>query len=56
MLLERNNFIRKGDNIMADEKVMKKEGYELDMDVEPTEEEIAAAEKMAEEWEGEQDG
>lgn len=56
MPLERNNFIRKGDNIMADEKVMEKEGYELDMDVEPTEEEIVAAEKMAAEWEGEQDG
>ena len=51
MLLERNNFTRKDDNIMADEKVMEKEGYELDMDVEPTEEEIAAAEKMAAEWE-----
>lgn len=34
---------------MSGEKVMEKEGYELDMDVEPTAEEIAAAEKMAEE-------
>lgn len=35
---------------MADEKVMEKEGYELDMDVEPTTEEItAAAEAAAEE-------
>lgn len=37
---------------MADEKVMEKEGYELDMGVEPTPEEIVAAEKMAEELEG----
>lgn len=44
---------RKGVNyIMADEKVMEKEGYELDMGVEPTPEEIVAAEKMAEELEG----
>lgn len=34
---------------MADEKVMEKEGYELDMDVEPTAEEIAAAESVEEE-------
>ena len=34
---------------MADEKVIEKEGYELDMDVEPTAEEITAAEKAAEE-------
>lgn len=30
---------------MSDEKVIEKEGYELDMDVEPTAEEITAAEK-----------
>ena len=43
---------------MADEKekVIEKEGYELDMDVEPTAEEIAAAEKIADEREAEQDG
>lgn len=29
---------------MVDEKAMEKEGYELDMDVEPTAEDIAAAE------------
>lgn len=34
---------------METDKVMEKEGYELDMDVEPTAEEIAAAEKIAEE-------
>lgn len=34
---------------MSDEKVIEKEGYELDMDVEPTAEEIAAAEAAAEE-------
>lgn len=34
---------------METDKVMEKEGYELDMDVEPTAEEIAAAEKLAEE-------
>ena len=37
------------ENNMADEKVMEKEGYELDMDVEPTAEEIAAAESVEEE-------
>lgn len=41
---------------MADEKVMEKEGYELDMDVEPTAKEIEEAEKLADEWEAEQDG
>lgn len=41
---------------MADEKIIEKEGHEMDMDVEPTEEEIAAAEKLADEWEEEQDG
>ena len=41
---------------MADEKKKKKEGYELDMDVEPTAEEIEAANKIADEWEAEQDG
>ena len=41
---------------MGEEKVMEKEGYELDMDVEPTEEEIEAANKIADEWEAEQDG
>ena len=41
---------------MADEKVMEKEGYELDMDVEPTAEAIEAANKIADEWEAEQDG
>ena len=41
---------------MADEKVMEKEDYELDMDVEPTAEEIEAANKIADEWEAEQDG
>lgn len=46
------------ENNMADEKekVIEKEGYELDMNVEPTTEEIAAAEKIADEWEAEQDG
>ena len=33
---------------MSDEKVIEKEGYELDMDVEPTAEEITAAVKAAE--------
>ena len=51
--LRRRN--RRGNN-MADEKVMEKEGFELDMDVEPTAEEIAEAEKNADEWEAEQDG
>ena len=41
---------------MSGEKVMEKEGYELDMDVEPTAEEIEAANKIADEWEDEQDG
>ena len=41
---------------MSGEKIMEKEGYELDMDVEPTTEEIAEAEKIADEWEAEQDG
>lgn len=41
---------------MSDKKVMEKEGYELDMDVEPTAEEIEAANKIADEWEAEQDG
>ena len=45
-LLRRRNGKEKN---MSGEKVMEKEGYELDMDVEPTAEEIAAAEKMAEE-------
>lgn len=44
------------ENNMADEKVMEKEDYELDMDVEPTAEEIEAANKIADEWEAEQDG
>ena len=44
------------ENNMSGEKVIEKEGYELDMDVEPTAEEIAAAEKNADEWEAEQDG
>ena len=44
------------ENNMSGEKVIEKEGYELDMDVEPTAEEIAAAEKIADEWEAEQDG
>lgn len=44
------------ENDMETEKVMEKEGYELDMDVEPTAEEIAEAEKNADEWEAEQDG
>ena len=54
---------RKGVNyIMADEKTMVTEekddieGTELDMDVEPTAEEIEAANKIADEWEAEQDG
>ena len=38
------------------ENVKEIEGQELDMNVEPTEEEIAAAEKIADEWEAEQDG
>lgn len=41
---------------MADEKAREKEGVELDMDVEPTTEEIEAANKIADEWEAEQDG
>ena len=41
---------------MSGEKVMEKEGYELDMDVEPTAEEIAEAKRVADEWEAEQDG
>lgn len=41
---------------MSGEKVMEKEGYELDMDVEPTAEEIAEAKRIADEWEDEQDG
>lgn len=41
---------------MADEKVMEKEGYELDMDVEPTAEEIEEAEKLADKWEVELNG
>lgn len=41
---------------MSDEKVMEKEGYEADMDVEPTAEEIVEAEKLADKWEAEQDG
>ena len=41
---------------MSGEKAIEKEGYELDMDVEPTAEEIAEAEKNADEWEAEQDG
>ena len=41
---------------MSGEKVMEKQGYELDMDVEPTAEEIEAANKIADEWEAEQDG
>ena len=41
---------------MSGEKEMEKEGYELDMDVEPTAEEIEAANKIADEWEAEQDG
>ena len=40
---------------MSGEKVMEKEGYERDMDVEPTAEEIEAANKIADEWEAEQD-
>ena len=44
------------ENNMADEKVMEKEDYELDMDVEPTAEEIEASNKIADEWEAEQDG
>ena len=44
------------ENNMSGEKVIEKEGYELDMDVEPTAEEIAEAEKNADEWEAEQDG
>lgn len=32
------------------------EGQELDMNVEPTAEEIEAANKIADEWEAEQDG
>lgn len=44
------------ENNMADEKVMEKEGFELDMDVEQTAEEIAEAEKIEDEWEAEQDG
>lgn len=38
------------------ENVKEIEGQELDMDVEPTAEEIAEAEKNADEWEAEQDG
>ena len=41
---------------MADEKVMEKDGYELDMDVEPTAEEIEEAKRIADEWGAEQDG
>lgn len=41
---------------MSDEKVIEKEGYELDMDVEPTAEEITEAEEIADKWEAEQDG
>lgn len=41
---------------MSDEKVIEKEGYELDIDVEPTAEEIAEAKRIADEWEAEQDG
>ena len=41
---------------MSGEKVMEKEGYELDMEVEPAAEEIEAANKIADEWEAEQDG
>ena len=42
--------------MMADEKVMEKEGNELDMDVEAIAEEIEAANKIADEREAEQDG
>lgn len=41
---------------MAEDKVIEKEGVELDVDVEPTAEEIEAANKIADEWEDEQDG
>ena len=54
---------RKGVNyIMADEKTMVTEekddieGAELDMDVEPTAEEIEEAEKLADKWEAELNG
>lgn len=41
---------------MSDEKVMEKEGIELDMGIKPTAEEIAEAKRIADEWEDEQDG
>lgn len=41
---------------MADEKVIEKEGIELDMGIKPTAEEIAEAKRIADEWEDEQDG
>lgn len=47
---------------MADEKTMVAEekddieGGELDMDVEPTAEEIAEAKRIADKWEAEQNG
>lgn len=39
-----------------EENVKEIEGQELDMNVEPTAEEIEAANKIADEWEAEQDG
>lgn len=41
---------------MSDNKVVEKEGYELDMDVDPTAKDIEEANKIADEWEAEQDG
>ena len=52
LLLRRRNGKEKD----MSENVKEIDGQELDMNVEPTEEEIAAAEKIADEWEAEQDG
>lgn len=53
--IRRELKIRRANNV-SDNKVVEKEGYELDMDVEPTAEEIVEAEKLADKWEAEQDG